>query len=169
MLMPFCLPSKAKKQILKNKQSLRGVKMMKLFLMLILSTSIIFSQLKDKNLEKKFEQAVLKEIVFVKNEKGKGIKSHSQIREEAKSKFIALDKDLRVLCRVRLNSISSKGLVTALGCEIKNTTHNDIYVWIPIDKIEKVAELKEVLSIGSKGVAKTRTEVISAGVGLTPY
>jgi len=149
---PFCLLYKAKKQIRKNKQTLWGIKM-KVLLMLILSTSILFGQLKNQNLEHKFEKEVLKEIGLVMNERLTSGKSDAEISKHFKNRYTGLDKDLRVLCRVRVSSLSAKDKIIALGCEIKNLSNNDLYVWIPLNKIENVAELKEVLSIGSKGVA----------------
>lgn len=117
--------------------------MKKLIILFILFTSFIWGQLKNVALESKFEKDVLKEIEIIQNKQKS--KSNVQIFRETKPKSIALDKDLRVLCRVRLNENSSKIKLISLGCEIKNETHNDVYVWIPIDKIEDVAALKEVL------------------------
>jgi hypothetical protein len=123
--------------------------MKKLIMLVILFTSLIWGQLKNVALENKFEKDVLKEIELIQNKKIS--KSNIQVLKEVRPQSIALDKNLRVLCRVRLNENSSKNKLISLGCEIKNETHNDVYVWIPIDKIEEVASLKEVLSIGSKG------------------
>ncbi len=138
--------------------------MKKLIILFILFTSFIWGQLKNVALESKFEKDVLKEIELIQNKQKS--KSNVQIFRETKPKSIALDKDLRVLCRVRLNENSSKIKLISLGCEIKNETHNDVYVWIPIDKIEDVAALKEVLSIGSKGYVITNNSIISAGTSL---
>jgi hypothetical protein len=139
--------------------------MNRILLLIVLSTSLILGQFKNSAIEKKFEKGVLKEIKKVSVEKQKG-KSNSEIKISVKNKYIAIDNDLRILCRVRISNSSARDKIISLGGKIKNESHNDIYVWIPFDKIENVAELNDVLSIGSKGVAVYRTEVISAGVGL---
>lgn len=139
---------------------------MKVLIMIILSASVLLGQLTNKNLEYKFEKEVLKEIISVINEKSSGNKTDTEISKQFKNKYTALDKNLRVLCRVRVNSLSVKSKIVDLGCEIKHETHNDLFVWIPYNKIEELASLEEVLSIGSKGVFRSNTEVTSAGIGL---
>ena len=143
---------------------------MKFLVMLILGSNFLFGQWNNKNLESKFEKEVLKEITSVINETKVGNKSQANITKKIKNKFTALDSDLRILCRVRVSSLSIKSKIKSLGCEIKNETHNDLYVWIPYNKVEELATLDEVLSIGTKGVAVTKDEeVISAGSWITPY
>jgi hypothetical protein len=137
--------------------------MKKIILYFIFITPLLMGQIKNTILENKFEKEVLNEIESIQT--AHKFKSNNQIFNEFKPKFVGLDRNLRILCRIRLDDIHSKSKLIELGCEIKNETHNDIYVWIPIDKIEEVASLNEVLSIGSKGYFITNS-IISAGVNL---
>jgi hypothetical protein len=138
--------------------------MKKIITLVVLFTSLVLGQLRNTPLESKFENDVLNEIELIQNKQKS--KSNLEVFREVKPTLIALDRNLRVLCRVRLNDIYSKSKLIQLGCEIKNESHNDVYVWIPIDKIEEVASLKEVLSIGSKGYTITNNSIISAGTSL---
>ncbi len=141
--------------------------MKKLILLLTLCASVIFAQLKNPNLEKKFDSVVLQEINIVMLEKQKGNSPDNiKIKKLSKYRNIGLDEKFRVLVRIRVTDSSVNSRIISLGGEVKYTSHNDLYVWIPIDQVEKVAELDGVLSIGSKGTARSRSEVISEGVAL---
>lgn len=139
--------------------------MKKLISLLALFTSLLLGQFKDPALEKKFDSEVLREIKIIKQEKLKG-NSIIEINRLLKTRSIGLDDKFRVLCRIRVIDLSVTLEIISIGGEIKYTTHNDLYAWIPIDEIERVAEIDGVLSIGSKGIVRSRSEVISAGVAL---
>lgn len=131
--------------------------MKKLIFLLLVFFLSINAQFKNTALNTKFDRSILNKIQTVYEQKNTGKASDQMIKQNYSTKEIPIDDNSRLLVRLNVKSKSIKNQLAYLGCEIKNEGWNELYVWVPFDKFEALAEYDDVKSIVLIPQVTTRT------------
>ncbi|MCW8960211.1 MAG: S8 family serine peptidase [Ignavibacteriaceae bacterium] len=126
-----------------------------LFILLIPFTTL--PQFNNPENEKKVDPLILKELRIINTEIDNGKTLNKELAKSKKIKWTRVDDNGRILVSISYTNRSIKNKLLNLGCEIKTEGSEQLYVWIPYEKIEDVVELEEVIKIRSLGIAKTRS------------
>ncbi len=117
------------------------------------------AQFKNKEVEKKMDNVVLEQVKSIYTERLKLSKKQNQISKEKLNEYVPVDKKQRLFVTIRIKYLNTADELKNLGCEIvqKGTPHGniqDVYLWVPYDSLESVANLENVILIDNIGIKK---------------